>query len=412
MGTGASVSSSGAGRRVVRALGLVFVLMLTAAAAAMLVFKDDLGTLWMAAVNGEPQSPVAPAAGKGSAAAPTSPGPAPAGSTPAAPATPAPAATPLAADAPAGAASPAATAETATAETTTSIAELMAAARAARGEGQGEGEAIAPADGTDPVATPAADPALHAQAPAPSSTPAAPMPVEQAVARLGRATEADTMRPQVTVSRDGSRGGLPDDTVAVAVPSLAIRDGVAEGYSMLLRGDFNAALGLYDKVLSDDPANLQALIGRAASLHKLRRLEEARAAYERVLGADPGNREALTNLLAIVAADEPQEAVARLRDLARQAPGFSPVIGQLGLLYGRMGATDAAIEELTRAVSLDPGNLLYRYNLAVLLDRAGRRAEAIPAYRLVLEGLRVSPAALAVSPDTLRARLQFLMSTG
>lgn len=301
--------------------------------------------------------------------------------------------------------------------TTTDIATLMAAARAVQAQqaptptpavptpaaGIGErggpvrltglsvdGSAGGTADGTA-EGTPVAETV---------AVPPDPRSVEDVLADRARAQQARVVAPPVVVDRPEARRAGAGDAVSVALPTLYTRDTVAGAYRALLRGDFHSALASYEAVLEEDPRSLQALLGRAAALHKLRRLDEARRAYEQVLAADPANREALTNLLALIAAAAPQEALARLHALERTAPDFTPVLAQIALVYGQMGADAQAIGYLQKAVAQDPANVAYRYNLAVLLDRAGQRPAAAQAYQAVLDGLRARGTGAGASSGT------------
>ncbi|MGC2854820.1 tetratricopeptide repeat protein [Novispirillum sp. DQ9] len=436
----------GIGRLVVRLLGLSFILSMTASIAAMVLFRDEVEDAFATLVLGVPAQPPRPAALPAPVPAPVAPVPAPAEPTsapsvaavpeaaPPADAAPAPAPAPAEAPPPDGtggedvgeaageavAVAPPAAAVPDTA-TTTDIATLMAAARVAQGAPSATPSAAAPGQGAAPVATPVATPAEDLTAPAGEDTaalPPEPRSLEDTLADRARARTAQAVAPPVVIDRPEARRAGAGDAVEVSLPTLRTRDSVAGAYRALLRGDYHAALDSYEGVLEEDPRNLQALLGRAAALHKLRRLDEARLAYERVLATESGNREALTNLLAIIGSAAPQEALARLHALERTAPDFTPVLAQIALVYGQMGADGQAVAYLQKAVAQDPANLPYRYNLAVLLDRGGHAQAAAQAYQAVLDGLRARGAsasagdagASGLSADRIKARLDFLIA--
>src|SRR6202007_48416 len=108
---------------------------------------------------------------------------------------------------------------------------------------------------------------------------------------------------------------------------------VGAGYTALIHGDYDTALGFYNLARKSEPTSVMASLGRAAALQKLGRNDEARVAYENVLKLDPENREALTNLTGILADREPGEALKRLLDLAKDYPRFSPIVAQIGMTY-------------------------------------------------------------------------------
>lgn len=445
----------GPARLLIRGLGLSFIASMAVSVGAMVLFPDEVEEAFTALVLGEPAprprppvpaavtppvvpepvvtpSPVvasaptvAPEQTVGQAPVPESASPAPVVVAEAAPVPPADPV--LEAAAPDTAAGP-----------TTDIVTLMAAARAVQQQNAPLPATPAPATpsvgerggpvrltGLDAPQTTALPPESLDGGEQAAPTPPDPRPLEDVLADRARAQQARAVAAPVVVDRPEARRAGAGDAVTVALPSLRTRDTVAGAYRSLLRGDYHSALASYEAVLEEDPRSLQALLGRAAALHKLRRLDEARLAYERVLAADSRNREALTNLLAITAAGAPQEALGRLHALERAAPDFTPVLAQIALVYGQMGADAQAIAYLQKAVAQDPANLAYRYNLAILLDRAGQVPAAAQAYRAVLDGLRAQGAAggasggasgggeggvAGLSADSIKARLDYLIA--
>jgi Flp pilus assembly protein TadD len=107
------------------------------------------------------------------------------------------------------------------------------------------------------------------------------------------------------------------------------------------------------------------------------------------LSVDPDHRDGLNNFLMMTGDEAPQEAITQLEKLAVRNPNFSAIPAQMAILFQKAGNMDRAMEQMVRAVSLAPENLTYRYNLAVLLDKQGKRAEAANLYKQLLDaGMR------------------------
>ena len=297
-----------------------------------------------------------------------------------------------------------------------------------------------------PAAAPAASPATPAKrAPAdkPAGKPADAVVAEAVIAEVGAPDaakpaapsksdqvirEAGTNLPGVLdrIRRQKPAGALKDpvevkhppsaspattsadtpSTVTISRPSSDMRDDVEAAYTALMRGQFQGAATIYGAVLEREPRNVAALVGRGTALHKLQRLDEARRMYDQALAVDPTNREALTNLLALIGTATPQEALGRLKELGRANPSFSPIQATMATVYARLGDVPAAIASLQSALSLAPDNLLYRFNLAVLQDRAGMGGEAMVSYQTVLAA--AGRQALPIPEDQIRARLDYL----
>ncbi|WP_142849662.1 tetratricopeptide repeat protein [Telmatospirillum sp. J64-1] len=233
-----------------------------------------------------------------------------------------------------------------------------------------------------------------------------PRSLEVSLEAQGRSEAARRLGAPVHVGEEAAPRVA--DLVSVRVMAPSLTETLNSAYAALLRGEYHGALALYSQALAQEPGNVSALLGQAAALQKLQRDEEARRLYERVLGQDPQNREALTNMLALLAKSDPQDALHRLLELSRAAPDFSPVAAQIGSLYGQLGDMPAAVSYLRRAIDLSPGNLLYRYTLAVLYDRGGYREEAVLAYDEVLHRIERHGPVEGIPTEAVRDRARFL----
>ena len=271
-----------------------------------------------------------------------------------------------------------------------------------------------------PVATAPSPPAqvaadtLPAAAPkaAAKATPA-PAPVKAAGARdpmpkLAADSPARMLDPPINVRRAEMDLEGVGNAVRVRTVSQAAQDTVGTAYSALVRGEYDTALGFYDRALKQEPNSVLALLGRGAALQKLGRKEEARVAYDRALKVDPQNREALSNLTGIESERAPGDALTRLMELEREYPGFSPIKAQIGLAYARMDNLEGALDYLRRAVMITPTATLYQYNIALVLDRMGRREQAVEAYDQVLGSMSAGRALPEISVADVQRRLTFL----
>jgi tetratricopeptide (TPR) repeat protein len=233
---------------------------------------------------------------------------------------------------------------------------------------------------------------------------------QRASAALQPSAVVDRSRPNArTAAATQSDSGGVNGMVSVDSTPERQRDDAERAYDMLLHGQYESALELYDSVLKTVPDSVAALLGKAIALHKLRRTGEARGFYQRVLAIDPGNREALTNVLSIVAAQSPAAALSELRDMQKANPSFSPIPAQIAQIDTEQGNLADAISSYNRAIQLSPENALYRLNLAIVEDRAGMAHEAAASYQAALDRMG-STVQLPVPIDAIRARLRYLQS--
>lgn len=271
---------------------------------------------------------------------------------------------------------------------------------------------------------PAAPPAVAVAAPAAPAAlaPKAAISPEQdlpsVLDRIRQERSKAALQPSAVVDRtptgvsgadQAAPGTAADGMVSVSREAPRARDDAERAYDMLLHGQYEGAIDLYNSVLKTSPDYVAALLGKAIALHKLRRPQEARQLYQRVLAIDPENREALTNMTAIVAAQTPAAALHELRELQKTYPGFSPIPAQIAEIEAQAGNVGEAISSFNRAIQLSPDNGLYRLNLAIVQDRAGMAREAAASYQAALDRFdtRVQ---LPIPIDSIRARLRYLQS--
>lgn len=266
------------------------------------------------------------------------------------------------------------------------------------------------------AAGPPAAPIAAATGPASAKTAAKPAigaeeDLPAVLDRLRRQRTAPALAQAVSVDRRTATADLTgrdgSSSISVSVAAAPSHEDVNTAYDMLMHGQYEGALGLYERVLRTSPRTVAALLGKGTAEHKLRRYGDARESYRRVLAIDPGNREALTNMTAIVADLAPDQALAELHSLRKAYPSFSPIPAQIAAIEARRDNLAPAIMALGDAVAQSPDNGLYRLNLAILQDRAGDREAAVASYRLAVDMLGEAPS-LPVPLDQIRQRLRYL----
>ena len=150
------------------------------------------------------------------------------------------------------------------------------------------------------------------------------------------------------------------------------------------KGNHPAALALLWEAggLGPGDPEIQSALGEA--LERIGALDAAIAAYRAALQGNPQFRNASNNLiLALVKAGKGEEAVQRARDLVAQAPNDPDRYFTLGLAQSEQNVADA-MKSFRRALEIDPGHALARYNLALALNRTDRTREAIDEMKKAL----------------------------
>ncbi|PYR74661.1 MAG: hypothetical protein DMF86_17900 [Acidobacteria bacterium] len=166
-------------------------------------------------------------------------------------------------------------------------------------------------------------------------------------------------------------GSAPQD------PGARAKEAYARAQTFETEGNHPAALALLWEAAGLAPADpdIQDRLGEA--LERIGALDAAIEAYRAALAGRPDVPKASNHLiLALVKAGKGPEAVARAQTLVAAAPTDPERVFTLGLAQSEQDFT-AAIDTFRRVLQLAPRHALARYNLALVLKRADRQAEAI-----------------------------------
>jgi len=103
--------------------------------------------------------------------------------------------------------------------------------------------------------------------------------------------------------------------------------------------------------------------------------------YEKILSANPSDLNALTNMLGILRKQHGELALEKLTELHGLYPGHPGIAAQLAVTYADKKSYAEALHYFDVAASLDKPNAYYPFSKGVILDRMGRRGEANSYYQ-------------------------------
>lgn len=181
------------------------------------------------------------------------------------------------------------------------------------------------------------------------------------------------------------------------------------GYLELARKDAKAALPHFDTVLTQQNADLSALVGRGQALLALERDRDALAAFESALAIDPNQPDVRRRVAVLKFRDIEQDIqgareAARAGRLEEAASAYAAAIvtqPESPFLYRELAAVERrqekpaeALEHLRKAAELDPSDARSRVQIGEILEAQQDFDGAIKAY---------SDAA-AIEPDEETAR--------
>jgi Flp pilus assembly protein TadD len=184
--------------------------------------------------------------------------------------------------------------------------------------------------------------------------------------------------------------------------------GAAQAWRALAQGRLSQALAQFERHLDQSPDDPKLLLGKAQALRRLGRREPALQTYHAVLRREPGNETALAEMLRLIGRNRPRQALERLLDIHSAHPEDAGIAAQVGMIYVQLGELNRALGFLEQAIAREPDKAVYVFNLGVLYDRLGRRAEAIRLYGKAID-LGVSA---SVPKAAVEERLRYLQALG
>lgn len=171
---------------------------------------------------------------------------------------------------------------------------------------------------------------------------------------------------------------------------------------------YDSALGFYDQLYAKNPRDARVLMGKAVALQNLGQIQTAIKTYEELLDVDPNNLEAEVSMLGLVKTRFPALALKRLLELYESNPNEAGLNAQIGMSYAEIGNIREGLRYLGTAVSLEPNNPSYYYNLAVVSDRAGDFKNAITYYEEALSKDTIYAAGRSLPRDSIYERLSVI----
>ncbi len=147
---------------------------------------------------------------------------------------------------------------------------------------------------------------------------------------------------------------------------------------------WSSALALWEDTSAKSPGNARAKFQLAYAQWQNGQCAPAAATYEQVSRMQkPDDRLLIDWAYALECAGKPDEAVAKVREAIKTQPSAHSY-AVIGMIYGKQGRAEEALEALNSAEKADPNfDMTYVYRGNVYAGR-GQMAEAATQYRRAL----------------------------
>ncbi len=164
---------------------------------------------------------------------------------------------------------------------------------------------------------------------------------------------------------------------------------LTNAYQALKENHLDSAQTQYQRLLSAEPNNIDALLGLAAISAKQGKNDQSAKYLMRVLELDPKNAAAQAGLISFMGKSDPSASEMRLKQLIQNQPAAF-LFFNLGNLYASQSQWAAAEQAYFQAYQMELGNPDYAYNLAVSLEHLQQSRQALAYYQQALRLIQKS----------------------
>ena len=235
-----------------------------------------------------------------------------------------------------------------------------------------------------PTATATPGAATPGVPPAEGPLASAPLLKEAAEDAAKTPVAAPRAKPQPTPPAPEEPARASNIVVSAGSPEPVLNPMLNDAYSALQSNQLDSAKSLYQRILSTEPKNTDALLGLAAIAVRQGNPAEATRLYLHILELEPRHALAQSGLIALLGRADPAAAESRLKQLIARDP--SPFLYfTLGNLYADQSQWAPAQLAYFQAHHLEPTNPDYAYNLAVGLEHVSQPKLALDFYRRAVQ---------------------------
>ncbi|MDR2760216.1 MAG: tetratricopeptide repeat protein, partial [Rickettsiales bacterium] len=174
-----------------------------------------------------------------------------------------------------------------------------------------------------------------------------------------------------------------------------------KAYEAIKNKDFEVAALYYRRVLEKDGADNFAKLSLATTYHTMGQYRQAKPLYLELMDVFPRSEQLVSNLISIMIQESPQETVYLIPGVADKHQDSALIQAQTSIAFAAAGKYPEAIKYIRRALAIVPGNIDFKYNLALFYDFNRNYEEAKRLYNEVL----TADFSNKVRNDSIRKRL-------
>lgn len=208
-----------------------------------------------------------------------------------------------------------------------------------------------------------------------------PLPEIAPPVATARKSVAPKIAPRRAKAREASENtpSIQHHQAADSIDSILL-----SAYESYQKDDYASAWLRYHEALAQVPNNRDALLGLGVIAQQQGKNDAAVHYYRQVLALDPRDPIAYAGLSALGSGD-PASKESRLKQLISQQPDSAALYFALGHQYVEQSRWPDAQQAYFNALTMEPNNALFAFNLAISLDHLGQRKIAAQYYLQALQ---------------------------
>ena len=152
--------------------------------------------------------------------------------------------------------------------------------------------------------------------------------------------------------------------------NIELKKNLDLGIRYIQRKEFNEAIKIYEKILTEHPNNFDANLNLGTIFAQSNNLKKATELWAKAIKINPKIPDAHNNLASIyMRLGEYDKASKHIKEAIRINPKFSLAYNNLGMLKTNTGFLEEGKSNFLKAIELDPKNIMAFYNLANLYQK-------------------------------------------
>lgn len=190
----------------------------------------------------------------------------------------------------------------------------------------------------------------------------------------------------LTINESDINSGMEIVIVDEKKENFDIKEKERLAYNSAMIGQYEVAIQIFKQIIKDQADNTYAKFSLATVYQKIGQYRQAKNLYHELLKSNYENKEeVLGNLFTILVDESPRDSIYLLSRLSIQNPDSPIILAHSGLAYEKIKNYDKAISYFLKAINLDDSNISYKFNLAIIYDKAGKFEKALEMYSEVVK---------------------------